>query len=115
MQLLSHKENINETTVFLILLLNELNGKADAAMRILSLGVRSSQKIVSKKAYRVFVNLIQEAVILKNYHSFIEEDGFISAVKLSKDDRLVKLSINRQTVIRTFKKYGIEYSLRKKS
>jgi len=100
-------------STFLIILLKELKGNIDKVLRILNIGINGNKKIIPVSLYNSLIKSIQEAIILSNYGCYIEEDGFISIVGLSRLERFKLAFIDRQTIIRTFKKYNINYTKRK--
>lgn len=102
----------NPYSAFLIVLLKELKGDVEATLRVLSTGIKSSKKIFPIALYRFLIKAIKEAVVLSNYKDFIEEDGFISVVRMSQTPRFMKMNLDRQTIIRTFKRYHINYNPR---
>lgn len=103
-------------SAFLIVLLKELNDDINKALRIINTGINTtsdseSRRGIFKKAiYTYLVRAIREAIILSNYKNHIKKDGHISLVKLSNTERFKLAGITRQTVIRAFNKYNIEYN-----
>lgn len=109
--ILSSSENLYNA--FLITFLKEVNGDINKVLRILNVGVKSKTKIFNVSLPSYLVISIKEAIVLENYKEYIKNDGFISAVELSKTPRFKMANIDRQTIIRTFKKYNIEYTYKK--
>jgi hypothetical protein len=100
-------------SAFLITFLKEVNGDINKILRILSTGVKSPKKIFPPALPNYLIIAIKEAIVLSNYKEFIEEDGFISIASIAKLQRFKVANIDRQTIIRTFKKYNIKYNSRK--
>jgi hypothetical protein len=100
-------------STFLIILLKELDGNINKVLRILNIGINSDRKVIPVSLYNSLITSIKEAIILNCYKYHIEADGFISAVTMSKLERFKLAMIDRQTIIRTFKKYDIKYTKRK--
>lgn len=94
-------------------MLKELSGDIDKVLRILNIGINGDKKIIPVSLYNNLIKAIQEAIILSNYKYYIEEDGFISIVGLSRLERFKLACVDRQTIIRAFKKYNIKYTKRK--
>lgn len=109
--ILSSSENFYNA--FLITFLKEVEGDINKVLRILNVGVKSKTKIFNVSLPSYLVTSIKEAIILENYKGHIEADGFISVLELSKTARFKMANIDRQTIIRTFKKYNIEYNYKK--
>lgn len=82
-------------------------------LRILSIGITSHKKVFPTAVYNTLITAIKEAIILSNYKSFIDEQGFISPTVMSKAERFGLAYIDRQTIIRTFRKYNINYNTSK--
>lgn len=82
-------------------------------LRILNAGINGIKKVIPVALYNKLITSIKEAIILSSYKYFIEDDGFISVLTMSKLDRFKLAYIDRQTIIRTFKKYNINYNKRK--
>lgn len=109
--ILSSSENLYNA--FLITFLKEVDGDINKVLRILNVGVKSKTKIFNVSLPSYLVTSIKESIVLENYKDFIKEDGFISVLELSKTPRFKMANIDRQTIIRTFKKYNIEYTYKK--
>ena len=97
---------------FIISLLKELGEDIAKVLRVLSMGIGGTKKIMPLAVYNTLLNSIKEAVVLSNYKSFEEPDGFISLNAMAKTDRFRLAYVDRQTIIRTFKKYNIKYTKR---
>lgn len=78
-------------------------------LRILNMGVNSHKKIFPITVYNTLILAIKESIILSNYENFRKKDGSISANNMSKTERFRLAFVDRQTIIRTFKKNNIEY------
>lgn len=102
-------ESSNMYSAFAIVFLKELNGDINKMLRIINVGIKSKRKIFNTALYNFIVITIKEAIILANYKSFMDEDGFFKPVVLAKEHRFTIANIDRQTIIRTLKKYGITY------
>lgn len=111
MELLAKSEN--GYSAFLITLIKELGGDINKVLRVLNVGVKSETKIFNVSLLTHLVALLKESIILTNYKDYIKEDGFISVVQIAKNIRFEMAGINRQNIIRTFKKHGIEYNYKK--
>jgi hypothetical protein len=98
---------------FFIAFLKEVDGDLNKVLRILNVGVKSKKKIFNYSLIGYLVSCIKEAIVLSNYEKYIEEDGFISIVQVAKDLRFELANINRQTIIRTFRKYNIQYNYKR--
>lgn len=107
-EMLSASDNLYNA--FLITFIKEVNGDVNKVLRILNVGVKSKTKIFKVSLVSYFVTVLKEAIILANHKDYIREDGFISVVQMSKTLRFEMAGIDRQTIIRTFKKYGIDYN-----
>lgn len=91
------------------LLLKELDNDPNKLIRILHIDYQNQEGIFYKIVYRKIIKLLKEAVILTSYEDFMEQDGFISIYTMSRLSRLQLIGVDRNTIIRTFKKYGINY------
>ena len=101
-----------EYSSFLILMLKELGHNVNKALRIIDTGVNSGKNILPVSLYNFLVTSIKEAVVLSNYKDFIQEDGFISIIEMSRTERFKLAMVDRQTIIRTFRKYNVTYNKR---
>lgn len=99
-------------SAFLISLLKEFNEDLAKTLRIINIGISGIKRIMPAGIYTMLVFSIKEAIILSNYKNFEQPDGFISITAMAKTDRFMLAYIDRQTIIRTFKKYAIEYTRR---
>lgn len=104
---------INPYSAFIVILLKELNGNVEALLRIVSIGVKSDKRLIPGALYRFLIKVIKEAVVISNYKDFVDSDGFISIVNMAKTLRFKKMDLDRQTIIRTFRKYDIKYNSRR--
>lgn len=107
-EILSNSEN--GYNAFLITFIKEVKGDVNKVLRILNVGVKSHVKIFNVSLLSYFVSVLKEAIILANYKDYIKDDGFISVVQISKNMRFEMAGIDRHTIIRTFKKYNIDYN-----
>jgi len=82
-------------------------------LRVLNMGVSSHKKVFPITVYNTLILAIKEAIILSNYESFKQEDGFISLNDMSKTERFRLAFVDRQTIIRVFKKNNISYNSRR--
>jgi hypothetical protein len=102
---------------FLIVMLKELDGNMGKVLRILNTGktttLAKSRTIIPTALYNFLVVSIKESIILTHYEQYRESDGFISVYHMANLERLKLAYIDRQTIIRTFKKYDITYTKRK--
>lgn len=98
---------------FIIMMLKECDDDINKILRILNTGVNGISRGIPVTIYNYLITAIKEAIIIDNYERFIEPDGFISILAMSKLQRFKLAYIDRQTIIRTFNKYGIEYNRRK--
>jgi hypothetical protein len=103
----------NSYDAFLIAFLKEVEGDVNKILRIISTGIHAKRKVFNLAMANYFVGCIKKAIILSNYKKFIEEDGFISLYKMSNTERFKVAEIDRQTIIRVLKKYGIHYNKKK--
>lgn len=110
-EILSSSDNLYNA--FLITFIKEVDGDVNKVLRILNVGVKSKTKIFKVSLLSYFVITLKEAIVLANYKEHIEKDGFISVVKIAKNLRFEMAGIDRQTIMRAFKKYGIEYTYKK--
>jgi len=100
-------------SAFIISLLKEFNADINKILRVLNIGINGYKKVIPSGLYKFLVVSIKEAVIISCYKQYIEKDGFISIVNMAKSERLKFANIDRQVIIRTLKKYNIEYAKRK--
>lgn len=98
---------------FFIAFLKEVDGDINKVLRILNVGIKSGKKIFNYSLIGYLVSCIKEAIVISNYEKYIDSDGFISVVQVAKDLRFELANINRQTIIRTFRKYNIEYNYKR--
>lgn len=110
-KILSSSEN--PYNAFIISFLKEVEGDLNKVLRILNVGVKSKKKIFNYALIGYLVSCIKEAIIIANYEKYIDEDGFISVVQAAKDLRFELANINRQTIIRAFRKYNIKYNYKR--
>lgn len=110
-EILADSENMYNA--FLITFIKEVNGDVNKVLRILNVGVKSKTKIFNVSLLSYFVITLKEAIILANYKEYVKEDGSISILQISKTLRFEMAGIHRQAIIRTFKKYDIEYTHKK--
>jgi hypothetical protein len=99
---------------FLIATLKELDGDISKILRILNTGINGKKKVIPVALYNFLITSIKEAIILSNYKYYIEEDGFISVLDMSRQQRFKMAFIDRQTINRAFKKYKITYTDRRR-
>ena len=107
--ILSSSENLYNA--FLITFLKECNGDINKVLRIINVGVKSKTKIFNVSLPSYLVMCIKEAIILENYKEYLEKG--LSTLQLARKERFKMANINRQTILRTFKKYGIDYDYKK--
>lgn len=110
--LLSPKNNY-EFTAFTIVILKELNYDLGKLLRIISTDKKASRRAMNIQFYKKLLVLVKEAIILTEYPNHIEPDGFVSLHKLAKMHRFKVVGIDRNMVVRTFKKYNIDYTKRR--
>lgn len=103
----------NPYNAFIISFLKEADGDLNKVLRILNVGVKSKKKIFNYALIGYLVSCIKEAIIIANFEKYIDEEGFISVVQAAKDLRFELANINRQTIIRTFRKYDIKYNYKR--
>lgn len=103
----------NSYNAFLITFIKEVDGDINKVLRILNVGVKSQTKIFNVSLLSYFVMVLKEAIILANYKDYVQDNGFISALKLSRTLRFEMAGIDRHYISRTLKKYGIEYNYKK--
>lgn len=100
-------------TAFVLLLLKELDNDLNKVLRIINIGIKNKRKVFNKALANFIIRSIKEAIVLYNYKEFIQDDGFVSIFKMSETERFNLAVVDRQTVIRTFKKYAIQYTTKK--
>jgi len=110
-ELLSSSENLYNA--FLTSFIKEVDGDVSKILRILNVGVKSKIKIFNVSLLSYFVVTLKEAIILANYKDYMDEEGSISILEVSRTIRFMTANIDRHTIIRTFKKYNIEYNYKK--
>lgn len=97
-------------SAFVLSFLKEVDADINKVLRIINVGIRCQRKVFNKALANFIVTTIKEAIILTNYKEALKPDGFVSVNELSRLSRFELAIIDRQTIIRTFKKYGIIYN-----
>lgn len=110
-ELLTYSES--HYNAFLLVLLKETGQDINKVLRILFTGAKAKKRIFKVALPSYLITLIKEAIILSNYKMFLDKRGFISIVRLSKLQRFSMADIDRQQIIRTFKKYNISYNYKR--
>ncbi len=111
--MLESNDSRRDYSTFIFALLAEFDSDINKVLRVLNIGVNSRRRIVPSGLYKFLILSIKEAIVLSNYEKYIEDDGFISVISMAKSERFILAHIDRQTILRTLKKYDIEYTKRK--
>lgn len=98
--------------VILKLLLREFNNDVNRLLRVIYLDHISGNSLFYKSVYKQLIRLIKEAIILTEYPSRIEDDGFVSIRDMENSERFRLVGIDYGAVVRTFDKYEITYNKR---
>lgn len=110
--LMDNRADVKNPAV-LKLLLKELNYDTNVLVRILYTDYISDKPIFYTMIYKKIIRLVKEAIILTEYKYHVQDDGFISLQAMSKLARFSLVDIDRNMIIRTFRKYGITYTKRR--
>lgn len=95
------------------LLLREFQYDTNRLVRVLYIDHISDKPLFYTMVYKKVIKLLKEAIILTEYKYHTQDDGFISLHDMSKLSRFKLVGIDRNMIIRTFRKYNITYTKRR--
>lgn len=92
---------------FILILLKEFNNDINRILRLFNVAIKSKKHIINRAIVNYLVTTIKEAIILSNYKQFHREFPQKTITNIEHTQRFQIANIDRQTIIRTFKKYHI--------
>ena len=102
---------INDTdhayNAFILTLLKEFDNDISRILRILNVAIKSQKHIINRALINYLIITIKEAIILSNYREFRREFPDKTITNIEHTQRFQIANIDRQTIIRTFRKYHI--------
>lgn len=101
-------ESKSPYAAFLIIFLKEVDFDIEKVLRILSVASKHEKRIINAAVIKFVVTTIKEAIVLANYKNYVSNFPDKHIQSMAKTDRFIYANVDRQTIIRTFRKYNIE-------